>query len=128
MKHIKINAVNAGKITMLINEVQGKSTTNLINFQKINQVIKEVENRLRFPKNRMDGISFRFSFNQKLPRAYKYEMMGTYFSCLNIKGNWYLTSICREGINKNMTEQIFIKLPEGSEDLKEKIIREKLCF
>jgi hypothetical protein len=84
------------KIIEALEKAQGRCKERTVEPEDIFKAIKDIEEELKIPKCRMDGITVDVDvFAQKFPNAYKYTAMSTHFSLKFKSGKYYLTDVFR---------------------------------
>lgn len=87
----KIIITNTEKLDAAIKEAEGKATARTVTAKEIVSTL----DRIRVPKSRLNGTKVFWDGGQTFPSAYKYRPDSTHWEAENVKGKWYVTSICR---------------------------------
>lgn len=96
MKDIVIKEANRGRIEAELEKVQGKCRERLIDYKRICDALKEVENELGIPKKALKGVSVNIDWNaQHFAKAYKYTPESTQFRAVHTGTAWKLTYVGR---------------------------------
>lgn len=89
------------KILKMLNEVEGKSTSRLLNIETIRYAIDLATiqlKKLKIPKKLWKGCVI-WIYNEKLPNSYKYKTYGTEAK-LEYKSDWTVVSVHRTQCSK----------------------------
>lgn len=89
-KYVEIKEENAEKIMKVFNEVQGRSSTRMVNsFKDVTDLVDSVEKRIRgITKKAKEGTTADEKFQQQFPNAYKHRPMSTHYTIIFKNGKW----------------------------------------
>ena len=109
----------AKPITDAIYTAEGNAKERTMHAQLLNSQVKEMEEKLGIPKNKMDGMLVRIISKSGFRRAlnsWKYPAMATAAYLTNRKGDWQIDEFRRidtRGINSTIT---VLNLPDAARD------------
>lgn len=89
---MKINIQNTDKLSKAIADAQGKATARTITAGGICHIL----DKIKVPKNRLNGTMVHYDGGEHFPNAYKYRPESTHWIAENINGKWYVVDIYRD--------------------------------
>lgn len=97
MKPIIVKESNFEKISLELDQVQGRCSERTVSPEDIRQALEYTEKQLDIPRAHMKGVKVRIDLNaQNFAKAYKYEAKSTIFYAEHTGSAWKLTDVERD--------------------------------
>ena len=98
---MKINITNIEKLNKAIQDSEGRATARTITADDIINVL----NRIKVPKNKLNGTRVMWDGAEHFPNAYKYVPESTHWTAVNTNGRWYVVDIYRAACPNRSTRR-----------------------
>ena len=109
---MKILVTNEQKLNAAIREAEGKATARTITAKDVVRIL----DRIKVPKNKLNGTVVRYDGAEHFPNAYKYRPESTHFVAENIKGKWYVMAVFRDTCPNRSTWDTMISYSPEAKD------------